>query len=130
MLAIALAVVFILPLVVAGTLQPDSRGYGTHQQTGLPPCTVYVLFGCRCPPCGGTTAWANLVRGRVVDALAANVGATLLGVLALVAGPWLRLSAFRGRWFLWTPNGNAFAWVAVALTAVTLIDWGVRLALI
>jgi hypothetical protein len=125
--ATVLAVLLLVPLGVASRLQPNRRGYGTHQQLGLPPCSASVLLGVRCPMCGGTTAWANLVRGRGREALAANSGATLLGVLCLVAIPWLLWSALRGRWCLWAPNGTTLAWVAVALTAVTLIDWLVRL---
>jgi hypothetical protein len=126
----AVAVVLIAPLVVAGLLKPDPRGFGTHQELGLPPCTVYVLFGHRCPTCGSTTAWASVVRGRCQQALAANVGGTLMAVLDLITVPWLLFSAFWGRWIFWTPNGNTIAWIMVALTVVTLIDWGVRLALV
>ena len=74
-----------------------------------------------------TTAWANLVRGRLIDALRANVGGTLLGVLDLLAVPWLLLSAARGRWLVWVPNSTAAAWTATLIMIVTLIDWGVRL---
>jgi hypothetical protein len=129
LLAAALAVVLIAPVIVAGTLQPDPRGFGTHQRLGLPPCSVYALFGVRCPTCGGTTAWANLVRGHWLDALAANVGATLLGILTLLGIPWLLGSVVRGRWIAWTPSSNTAARVVIALTVVTLIDWGVRLLL-
>lgn len=128
LVAAGLAVVLIVPMVVAATLQPDRRGFGTHQQLGLPPCTIYAVCGFRCPTCGGTTAWANLVRGRGRDALAANVGATLLGLVDLAGAAWLLLSAIRGRWFLGLPSAFCLAWVMIAVTVVTLIDWVVRLA--
>jgi len=116
-----------VPLIVASTLEPNPLGQGTHQQLGLQPCTVMVLFGCRCPACGMTTSWANLVRGRLARALQANVGGTLLGGLTLAAVPWLLLSAARGHWLGWVPNSTVAAWVASLLMVVMLIDWGLRL---
>ena len=40
-----LALGLLAPLGVAAMLRPDGRGFGTHQQLGLPPCTFRVLFG-------------------------------------------------------------------------------------
>ena len=73
----------------ARCLVPDPRGLGTHQQLGLPPCTFRVLFGRPCPACGMTTAWANVLRGRLPPALRANVTGTLLCGLDLAAVGWL-----------------------------------------
>ena len=118
---------FLALLAVAVFLKPDPRRRGTHQQFGLPPCTFRVVFGRPCPTCGMTTAWAHLVRGQLVGALRANVGGTLLGLLAVAAVPWLLASAARGRWLGWVPNSTAVARVAVGIGLVTLIDWGLRL---
>jgi hypothetical protein len=74
-----------------------------------------------------TTAWAHLVRGHWIDALKANAGGALLGILDLLAVPWLLLSAACGRWLGWVPTSSAIAWVAVLVMLVTLIDWGLRL---
>lgn len=121
------ALALLAPLVVAGLLTADARGYGTHQQLGLPPCTFLVLFGYRCPSCGMTTAWANLAQGRLVAALETHVVGTLLGGIDLTAGLWLLLVAWRGRWLGWEPSTTTSAWVAVLLTVVMLVEWGVRL---
>ena len=75
-----------------------------------------------------TTSWAHLVRGQLIGALRASVGGTLLGALAVVGVPWLVVSAARGRWLGWAPNGTTVGWVASAILLVTLIDWGIRLA--
>lgn len=115
-------------LAVAAFLKPDPRGLGTHQQFGLPPCTFRFFVGRPCPSCGMTTSWAHLVRGQLIGALRASVGGTLLGTLAVVGVPWLVVSAARGRWLGWAPNGTTVGWVASAILLVTLIDWGVRLA--
>ena len=113
-------------LVLAAILTPDRRGFGTHERLGLPPCTFFRLTGYRCPSCGMTTAWSHLVRGGVADAFRDNVGGALLGLAAMVLGPWALISGGRGRW-LWRPLGERAVLIAVSLlTAVTLLDWGVR----
>lgn len=124
---VALAVGLFVPLVVAGLLKADGRGYGTHQQLGLPPCTFLVLFGVRCPSCGMTTAWANLAQGRLAAAVETHVVGTLLGGLDLMAAGWLLLVAWRGRWLGWKPNSTTGAWVATLLAVATLVEWVVRL---
>ncbi|MEN6493124.1 MAG: DUF2752 domain-containing protein [Thermoguttaceae bacterium] len=122
-----MAVGLLVPLVVAGLLKADRRGYGTHQQLGLPPCTFLVLFGHRCPSCGMTTAWSNLAQGQWHAALRANVVGTVLGVLDLTAAVWLLLVAGRGRWLGWIPNSRTGAWIAALLVMAMLVEWGLRL---
>ncbi|HIQ20984.1 MAG TPA: DUF2752 domain-containing protein [Planctomycetes bacterium] len=126
---LGLALGLCVPLVVAGLLVPDPRGYGTHEQLGLPPCSATVLFGGRCPTCGMTTAWAWLVRLRICEALRANVGGVLLGLATAVSIPWLVLSALRGRWFLWVPNGGQVFVASVVFLGVTFLDWLIRLVI-
>jgi len=127
LLAAAGGLGLIAGLVVAGWLEPDPQGYGTHRQLGLPPCTIVALTGKRCPTCGMTTAWANVVRGRLPAALGANVGGTLLCLIALVLAPSLLLAAVRGYRPWWLPGVEGAAWLLAAVSAVTLIDWTIRL---
>jgi Protein of unknown function (DUF2752) len=114
-------------LATAAVLRPDPSGHGTHQQLGLPPCTFFTLFHRRCPTCGMTTAWAHLVRGEWLDACRSNSGGALLGVLAMVAAPWLLGSALRGKWLGAAPSERAAAWVSAIVLLVTLTDWAIRL---
>lgn len=114
-------------LSVAVWLRPEPSGIGTHQQLGLPPCSFRVLFGVPCPTCGMSTSWACLVRGRLVAACRANVGGTLLGLLALAGVPWSLAAAVRGRWTAWRPNGNVAAGVLSAITLIALLQWVMRL---
>ena len=116
-------------LGVAAMLTPNERGYRTHEQLGLPPCSFYALFGRRCPTCGSTTAFARLVRGDWSGALRANVGGAILGAIAAVAGPWLLLSAACGRRFGPTPTGTMVTWCAGLILAIMLVDWVVRLSM-
>jgi hypothetical protein len=46
-LLVGLGAFLLAMLAAAAWLQPDPRGFGTHQQLGLPPCTFQALFGNR-----------------------------------------------------------------------------------
>lgn len=85
MLAVGAAVLPIGLLAVAGTLHPSGSGLGTHQQLGLPPCSMRMLVGIRCPACGMTTSWSHFVRGEWVGSLAVNPGGFLLALYAVFA---------------------------------------------
>jgi hypothetical protein len=126
-LLVAIGVGLIVLLVVARSLEPSREGFGTHQQLGLPPCTFTALFHMRCPSCGMTTSWSHLTRGRFDRAAQSNVGGVLLGVIAMMAAPWLLVSALRGKWFVWAPSDRWVLAIAGAITVITLLDWGWRL---
>jgi len=51
-------------LTLARWLQPDDRGFGTHQQLGMPPCSFVLTTGLPCPTCGMTTAFALVMHGH------------------------------------------------------------------
>jgi hypothetical protein len=68
-----------------------------------------------------------LMRGEWLDACRANAGGALLGVLAMVAAPWLLASAIRGNWLVAAPSERVAAWVCGIVLLVTIIDWGIRL---
>ena len=129
LMVIVLAFGLLALLAVAAFVEPNPRGRGTHQQFGLPPCTFRILFGKPCPSCGMTTSWSHLVRAQLIGAWRANAGGMLLGILAMAGTPWLLASAVRGRWLGWVPNTAVLAWVASGVVLVTLIHWGIRLAI-
>src|SRR5262245_24524741 len=119
--------VLVTLLVTASRLTPSSRGMGTHQQLGLPPCTMVQWFGLRCPSCGMTTSWAHLTRGHLLASLRANSGGALLGIAAAFCGPWLLLSGLRGQWVVQPPSEWITLTAGLAIIGVTLIDWAIRL---
>ncbi len=129
LLAATATVALLVPLVIACLLEPDTRGHGTHQQLGLPPCTLIALCGVRCPTCGMTTAWAAIVHGRLLVGLAANVGGVLLALAAIGSVIGLAATAVCGRRPRWFPPMDQFAWAGMAIAAVTLVDWTVRILL-
>ncbi len=83
-------------LLLASALVPNSSGFGTHEQLGLPPCTFQSVFGVRCPSCGMTTSWAHLLRGSIDESLKANLAGFLLCLLTFMSIPWLVWIAMRG----------------------------------
>jgi hypothetical protein len=114
-------------LALAAYLHPSERGFGTHQQLGLPPCSFRMWFGFRCPSCGMTTAWSQMMHGRPIRAVRANTAGAMLCVVALVAVPYLFVSGARGRWIARPPGEFSLAVGATAFVAVALLEWLVRL---
>ena len=113
-------------LIISRFLVPNADGMGTHQQLGLPPCTSIAMFGVRCPGCGMTTSWAWVMRGEIWTALQANVGGTMLALIAMAYIPWscyffLRGQSSRGEWF-----SLAMAILLVSAMIAATIQWMVR----
>lgn len=122
----ALAMLLAVLLLTASRLTPDSRGLGTHEQLGLAPCWIHQRTGIICPSCGMTTAWSHALRGELLPAIQTNLGGTLLCLVALVAVPWLALSALRGSWLLWQPSLKPIVIGASIILAATVLDWARR----
>ena len=114
-------------LLLASQLRPDPRGWGTHEQLGLPPCSFLAVIGKRCPACGMTTAWAHATHARLADALRANAAGTLLAAVALVVAPGALIVAARGKRPAWQPGETTIAGLAVVLTGLVLFEWMIRL---
>ncbi len=119
---------------LARVLTPSPAGLGTHQQLGLPPCTVRVLTGQPCPACGMTTSFSHFTRGQWGGSLSANSGGFLLALLCLATIPVLGWAALTGRFALprfGRPIARPEWWGVAGMSAVgivTLIDWAFRLA--
>jgi hypothetical protein len=65
-------------------LQPSARGFGTHEQLGLPPCTFLHLTGIPCPSCGLTTSFAHAAHLQFLNSfLAQPFGLLLFGLTVL-----------------------------------------------
>ena len=113
-------------LYTAFTLDPSPRGYGTHRQLGLPPCTLVQTMGLRCPSCGMTTSWACLTKGQILPAFAMNAGGALFGVYSIFLAPYFIGSGLSGRWIWRRPNEWAVLFVGGSVLLTTLIDWTFR----
>ena len=85
-------------LAAAAYLEPDDRGFGTHEQLGTGPCGMLIVTGYPCPTCGMTTAFAYAVRGQLLRAFWAQPAGFVLalGTIALTGvSIW---TIVRGRW--------------------------------
>lgn len=75
-------------LIAAAWLTPDPRGFGTHEQLGLPACISNQFLGLPCPLCGMTTSFALMADARFGQAFATQpAGASLfIGTIIMAAG--------------------------------------------
>lgn len=112
---------------LASALEPNPRGYGTHQNLGLPPCTFRTLFKIPCPGCGMTTSFSYLMRGQIVPALRANAGGVLLAVVCAVQIPWCWWSAAAGRLAAVSDPSRCLVAIAIAVAGVCFLNWALRL---
>ncbi len=85
-LHLAIAAALFAPIGIATFLSPDPRGYGTHEQLGLPPCGFRLVTGYPCPGCGGTTAFVLAVHGRFPAAFQVHVAGATSAVVCGVSG--------------------------------------------
>lgn len=81
---------------IAVWLTPDPRGFGTHQQLGMPPCTFRTLIGVNCPHCGLTTSFSWFVRGEFDNSMKANPAGLILASAGVVVLIWCIVVSIRG----------------------------------
>lgn len=114
---------------LAASVEPDPRGFGTHQRLGLPPCSFQILFGVSCPSCGSTTSFAHFVRGQWFASLRSNPGAFVLALVAAGLVPWGSWSVWIGRTWRMEDPPRTFVWLLCGVVTISLVQWCVRLAL-
>jgi hypothetical protein len=120
------SLLLVLGFAASAAVEPDPRGYGTHQQFGMDPCSFYVLLGIPCPSCGSTTAFANFVRGHWIAAARANVAGFLLALVCAGLIPWSWYSVWLGRMWRVDDPARSLAWLLIILAGISLLHWGVR----
>lgn len=123
LIALGLMTVF----AIAVWLEPDGRGFGTHQQLGLPACTFREFAGVNCPHCGMTTCFANVVRGRMAAAWDANPAGIPLVVIFACGIPWCLAVAASGRWLGTQEPFFYFILISLGYLTLSLIVWGLRI---
>lgn len=123
---LGIALVLIAGFLVALMVTPDPRGYGTHQQFGLPPCTFRLLFGIHCPGCGMTTCFAHFVRGQFVEATRASLAGVVLAATCALMIPWCLYSAAIARTWMVSDPVIVGGGLAIGLCGLTVALWAVR----
>jgi len=114
-------------LSVATQLEPDPRGFGTHERLGLAPCQFRTLFGRPCATCGMTTAFAWMVRLEPDRAWAANPAGATLAVLAAPVALWMLILAVVGRSWPVRSLAPTLPMLVLGLVAWTILVWIARL---
>jgi hypothetical protein len=115
--------------VLAAALEPDPRGYGTHQRLGLPPCSFQLLFGLKCPSCGSTTSFAHFIRGEWIDSIRTNPGAFMLAIVSAGMVPWGAYSVWIGRTWRLDDPATAFVWLLSGVVTISVVQWVCRIAI-
>ena len=108
--------------LIAFWLKPDPRGFGTHQQLGLPPCQFRQFLGVSCPHCGMTTSFSNFVRGNFHAAHRANPLGIPLAITWAFCVPWCFSVAITGRWIGTT---DPFHWLVFGTIFYLILAFGV-----
>ena len=112
-----------IPLILAASLTPEVKGFGTHQQLGLPECSFIKLYEMPCPSCGMTTAWSFLMHGQWQQSLHANAAGTFLAILALFTVIWCGLASVTGRFWIIQPTDWLFLSWVIGMTTFILARW-------
>lgn len=111
----------------ARMLEPDPRGFGTHQRLGLPPCTFRLLFGIPCFSCGMTTSFAHFTRGHLARAAESNAGGAVLALACAAQIPWCWWSAVRGRLVGVSQPTKSLLGLVIVVVGVSVGDWLLRI---
>lgn len=82
----------------AAMLEPDARGYGTHEQLGILDACPAARTGAACPTCGLVTSVSHAARGELSQSfhthgaglpiVLALAWAFVVGVAELLPRPW------------------------------------------
>ena len=121
-----LALALLCPLTMgalAFVLEPDARGYGTHEQLGLTACASMRYLDLPCPGCGVTTAVTLAYRGQPVKSLLTHPFGLLLAAAALAGALWALVAHLRGRDLARLLSGRKIAVLAKLGSAAWLLGW-------
>ena len=116
-------------LVAAGLfLEPDERGYGTHERLGLLPCMPMELWNVPCPGCGVTTSVTHAARGEIWSSIRTQPFGFLVALGMVGCAGWAVVGHLCGR-DLWsdTRRLNGARWLSVGAFLLALA-WMYKLA--
>jgi Protein of unknown function (DUF2752) len=114
-------------LVLARKLEPDPRGFGTHTQLGLRPCSFLRTTGRPCPTCGMTTSFAWVARGQIDRSWRANPAGCVFAVFSVPLMAWLVATAVANQPCGFKSLSRPLVFLIVAAVTLSLAAWLVRL---
>jgi hypothetical protein len=118
-------------LVVLGVfVDPDPRGFGTHERLGLPACKPMEWWGVPCPGCGVTTSLALVAHGHPWSSIVNQPFGFAFAFVLVAFAAWALVQAFRGRDLSKAVNelrvGRLVMWLALLMAA----SWIYKLVLV
>lgn len=126
---LAFALIAVVGLIALRLLvEPDERGFGTHEQLGFMPCFPLQAWNFPCPGCGVTTSVSYATRGDVIASFLAQPFGLVLALGAPLFAGWAAVAHVRGRdiWY----ELNRLDWMRTGAIGLTLIaaSWIYKIA--
>ncbi len=120
-----------LALFVLGRfLEPDARGWGTHEQLGFQPCWPMTHWNVPCPGCGVTTAVSLAAHGRPLASLRTQPFGLVLLLASLAGAGWAALLHLWHRDLYAELHSLPWKRLAGALGTLLLLAWIYKLTLV
>lgn len=130
-LVLLLALAAPLALLALGRLlEPDARGWGTHEQLGFRPCYPMAHWNVPCPGCGVTTAVALAVHGAPLASLRVQPFGLVTLAAAGLAALWAVRGHARGRDLFAELPRLPWKRLGAVLGALAACAWLYKLALV
>lgn len=111
-------------------VEPDPRGYGTHEKLGLPPCFFHLFSGLPCPLCGLTTSFIFMSRGHLSQAFTAHPLGPMLFASLVFMGLFCLFASLLGRGIRFRHGDSLVRRGSAVLVVVILITWVLRLSIL
>ena len=110
---------------MGAVLEPDPRGFGTHEALGFAPCGFRAWLGGPCPTCGVTTSVVHVVRGEWGRSLQVQpFGALLVAALFVAAVCAIRVHKRGDDLSTWVRKRGG-VWLAFGAIALVSL-WALR----
>jgi hypothetical protein len=113
-------------VVLLARVDPDARGYGTHEQLGMAPCGWPIHYRVPCPTCGVTTAACYLVHLQPWPAVRTQPFGAWLALVGLWIAAIAAFDLLRGRAFLARVYELRLAPWLLGFTALFFASWAYR----
>lgn len=110
-------------LGLARYLQPSARGFGTHEQLGLPACTFLTWTGIPCPSCGLTTSFAYAAHWHWWESFLAQPFGLLAFCLTALSIPLTSYLLYRRIVWEQLLHARATNRTIYALLVIYLLSW-------
>jgi len=116
-------------LVLGLLIEPDPRGFGTHEKLGMAPCQFLAWTDIPCPGCGVTTSVSLAAHGRFAESFANQPFGTLVAVLVPITAIFALVQHARRRDLGQMLHASRPMWWMLALGVLGLGGWAWKIAL-